>query len=596
MSSSDETVKISPFFFPKKLSNINVALALLCLGIIGQSMMVSGALNVSISTIEREFHYNSFQVAFIDTAYNISFAVCAIIIGYIITTKKMRWIGTGLLFISLGCLLFIIPVFIKKYETMGLADTSLLCKNVSTENIHEEICHSGSKIYLVIMCLAYCLIGVGAAPLHTLAVSYINENNNRKDGGLYNGIYYAAAAFGPVITFVLYSLVIKIPIRNNQQNNFLTPESENWIGAYWLLYIIGCVLTFCTSIPMCLFPSIIKTNFKIRKQTVVPPKITFSRFLKITKTISRNTPYIFICIGMFFDGMMNNAFGVFMAKYIEAQFRIPSGKAALFAGAIMVLGATLGLFCGGLLIKKFNWSNKVLINRIVFLSLLGACCLAFLFLRCPNSDIHGVAYTENSVLNFTTTCAHDCNCATGTYFPVCADGEKTYYSPCAIGCQEQKGKKGELEFSNCICVDDIYKDRRIIQGACSTGCKNMIIFLLLGFVCLVVEFIIYIPQITFTIGISHEGDTGLTSLSLQQMLLRISYMLGPLLLSPLLDYSCVFFNPATNCAQTTNCINYDLKKLSYVIAIPSISCKLLATLFLFFAALSTRTTSNPPDL
>ncbi|KAF0986197.1 hypothetical protein HZS_6592, partial [Henneguya salminicola] len=368
--------------------------------------MVSGALNVSITTIEKEFQYNSFQVSFIDTAYNISFAICAIIIGYIITNNKIRWIGTGLLFISLGCLLFIIPVFIKNYDTVSLADSSLLCKTATTENIEKEACRSGSKIYLVIMYLAYCIIGVGAAPLHTLAVSYINENNNRKEAGLYNGIYFATSAVGPAITFVLYSFFIKIPIRNSQHNNFLTPESENWIGAYWVLYAIGCVLTFCTSIPMCLFPSLSKTNFKIRKSIVVQEKINFSRFLRITKIILRNIPYIFLCIGMFFDGMMKNAVGIFMAKYFESQFQIPSGKAALFAGVMMVLGTTL-----------------------------------------------------------------------------------------------------------------------------------------------VIEFIVYIPQITFTIRISQEGDTGLTSLSLQQILLRVSYMLGPLLLSPLFDYSCVIFNPATNCAQ-----------------------------------------------
>ncbi|KAF0986870.1 hypothetical protein HZS_458 [Henneguya salminicola] len=124
----------------------------------------------------------------------------------------------------------------------------------------------------------------------------------------------------------------------------------------------------------------------------------------------------------------------------------------------------------------------------------------------------------------------------------------------------------------------------------------MTIFLILGFVYSVIEFIIYIPQITFTIGISEEKDTELTSLSIQQMLLRLFYMLESLLLSPLLDYSCVLFNPTTYCGQTINCINYDLKKLSYVIAIPSISCKLLSTLFLFYAALSSSTSSNPSDM
>ncbi|KAF0985499.1 hypothetical protein HZS_1282, partial [Henneguya salminicola] len=184
---------------------------------------------------------------------------------------------------------------------MTIANSSLLCKNKTTENIEKKICRSGSKIYLVIMCLTYCLIGVGVDPLYTLAVSYINEKKNRNDGGLYNGIYFAASKFGPALSFALYSFFITLLV----------------VVHYW----------------MCI--DFLHIHTHIRKQTVVPHKIKFSRFSQITKTISRNTPYIFICIGMFFDGMMNNAFGVFMAKYIEVQFRIPSGKAALFALASM---------------------------------------------------------------------------------------------------------------------------------------------------------------------------------------------------------------------------------------------------------------------
>ncbi|KAF0990934.1 hypothetical protein HZS_2185, partial [Henneguya salminicola] len=552
MSSCQNNTKVSPFLFPKKLSNINVALGLLCLGILGQSMMTSGALNASISTIEREFQLNSLLVASISTTYNVSFAICAIIIGYIITNRKMRWVGIGLLLISLGCLMFIIPVFIKNKDNMSLSDSSILCNNLTKTIEEKENCRSGSKTYLVLMSFSYCLIGAGAAPLHTLAVSYLNENKKGKDGGFYIGIYYATSSLGPAITFLLYSFLIKIPLRNKQKKDFLTPESKDWIGAYWLLYVIGCLLTLCASIPIYLFPPILTNDLKIRKLTIVPVKNPVSRFLKIKKTIARNHSYIFLCIGMFFDGMIKNAIGLFMAKYIESQFQISSGRASLFAGGILVSGATVGSFSGGLITKKINFSHKTLINCIVLLSLLGSCSFSFLFLRCPNSDIHGVAYNKNGVLNFSKSCAQECDCSIGTYFPVCAAGEKTYYSPCAIGCSEQDGMEGYLEFSNCVCVDDIYKNRKIIQGACATGCKSIIIFLLLGFFCVMIEFIIYIPEITFTIKISQEGDTEITSLSLQQMLLRVSYMLGPLILSPLLDYSCDLFNPAPNCAQTTN--------------------------------------------
>ncbi|KAF1743947.1 LOW QUALITY PROTEIN: hypothetical protein MXB_1630, partial [Myxobolus squamalis] len=454
--------------------NMNYAMVLLCLAIIGQSMMVTGALNVSISTIERAFRYNSFLVAFIDTSYNISFAICAFILGYTVISNKMKCIGVGTSMMSLGCLLFILPALINNFDGIKSTNASLLCEK--NDLFFPTECKFGSKLYLALMCLAYCFIGVGAAPLHTLAVSFMDENVSHSKAGLFTGVYYACAAVGPAFSFVIYSFVVKLPIQLYQSaDEILTPDSENWIGAYWLIYLIGFGILFLVSIPLVIFPNIINqqsTTPKIPKT----PKIHKSAllFFEITKNVSQNTPFIFVCVGMFFDGMMNNALGVFFSKYIEAQFRVPSGKAALYGGVVLVLGAAIGLLSGGFIIKIFDWPQKKIVRLIALLSLIGAVSLGFLFLRCPNITLHGVEYNSNHVLNYSTSCSAQCHCNIKDYFPVCANGEKTYYSPCSIGCANQIKNGGEFSFTNCICIDDKYVNSTLTQGTCKSKCQLLI--------------------------------------------------------------------------------------------------------------------------
>ncbi|KII62706.1 Solute carrier organic anion transporter family member 4C1 [Thelohanellus kitauei] len=285
---------------------------------------------------------------------------------------------------------------------------------------------------------------------------------------------------------------------------------------------------------------------------------------------------------MFFDGMMNNAIGVFLSKYIEAQFKISSDQAALFSGLIIVMGAAVGLLSGGLLIKIYNWNNRKLIIRTAIISAIGIFTLFFLFFRCSDNPINGVSLDQNNI-KFDTTQAIPCNCNILEYYPVCVDERKSYYSPCSIGCRSQnKQDDGSYIFSNCS-TDYVSTPEVIVkQGRCSIGCKIIVIFMITGFISLVTEFLMYIPQITYTMRVL-DDETRLCGLSIQQIFVRISYMLGPLYQGRLFDWSCTIFAPTLNCSKTSNCIDYDLKNLSLSIAIPAIAQKFLATLCLLLA-------------
>ncbi|KII61645.1 Solute carrier organic anion transporter family member 4A1 [Thelohanellus kitauei] len=557
---------------------MKTVLFLLSFSIVVQSMMVTGALNVCVSTIEKLYQYRSFHIAFIDMCYNIGFALSAFTLGYVVTKRKMKWIGLGMFLIFVGCIVFIIPTFIvKNYNVKGIK-ALLVCSNISDDRPVE--CHYGTYGFLAIMCSGYMIIGIGAAPLHTIAINVMQENTSPTQGGLFNGIYYTFAALGPALMFVVYSFIIKIPFRIvKDAHDILSPRDEGWVGAYWIVYVMGGALALAISIPIYFFPVNIKYRRSISENA---ERITIQRFWCITKRVATNKEFILVSMAMFFDGMMNNAIGVFLSKYTEAQFKISSDRAALFSGLIIVIGAAIGLFSGGLLIKIYNWNNRKLILTTALISSIGIFTLFFLFFRCSDNPINGVLPDQNSI-KFEKTLAIQCNCNILEYYPVCVDERKSYYSPCSIGCRSQNIQDdGSYTFSNCSTEYVSTPEVIVKQGRCSIACKIIVIFMITAFISLVTEFIMYIPQITYTMRVL-DDETRLCGLSLQQIFVRISYMIGPVYQGKFFDWSCTIFAPTVNCSNTSNCIDYDLKNLSFSFAIPAIAQKFLATMCLFLA-------------
>ncbi|KAF0988897.1 hypothetical protein HZS_3105 [Henneguya salminicola] len=480
----------------------------------------------------------------------------------------MKWIGMGMLSISIGCILFILPAILERNNSANLAEPRVLCE-ASGALDGSKVCVGGSKIYLTIMCMAYSIIGFGSAPLHTLAISYIAENTSCSRGGFYNGIFYSFSAVGSVFAFIIHFFAVQIPINSVHNKSYLTPASENWVGAYWVVYLIGFGLSLLISFPIMFFPSLsIKADFENKIVPIHKP-FSLSTMWNVIKDAFQNIPFIFLTISMYFDGLVINGLTVFFPKYIETQFSIPSSRAALLSGSIFIVGSMLGLICGGAAIKYFKWSNKKLICRICLSCLIGSGFFLFLFFRCPTNLLYGVTQKPGKSLSYTTSCAATCKCDIKDYIPVCVDGKKTYYSPCSAGCVQQSGEKGALKFSQCSCGPEISENTQVNQGACSSKCRFIIPFFIFGFIAIILHFIIYTPEITYTIEASGK-DSSLSYLSFQQTVLRLSYISGSLLIGGLTDLSCLIYSSSQGCNSSSNCINYNLRDLSYAIAIPSV--------------------------
>lgn len=150
---------------PKFFHKIIFALILLCGAAIGQGMIVTGQLIITIPMLEKNFGYTSVQTGLIHSFYDIFFAISAILIGLFGKKRKMYVIGIGALFMAIGCFCFTIPNFIVNFSSNNQAILNLtntneyeICKINNVPNIKK--CQSIAKIlHLIIFCASYSLIG-----------------------------------------------------------------------------------------------------------------------------------------------------------------------------------------------------------------------------------------------------------------------------------------------------------------------------------------------------------------------------------------------------------------------------------------------------
>lgn len=176
-------------FAPECLQAFNTPrgfLVFLCAASFLQGMTVNGFINTVITSIERRYDLHSYQSGLIASAYDLAACLCLTFVSYFGGNgHKPRWLGWGVLVMGAGSLVFALPHFttgpyeVEVDEGLGTcrANRSLAC---------EDRASSLSSYQLVFM-LGQFLHGVGATPLYTLGVTYLDENVKSSYSPVYIG-------------------------------------------------------------------------------------------------------------------------------------------------------------------------------------------------------------------------------------------------------------------------------------------------------------------------------------------------------------------------------------------------------------------------
>lgn len=591
-------------------SNIKIFLISECALMLAQGTV--GAYLVSVlTTLERRFNLQSADVGVIASSFEIGNLALILFVSYFgAKAHRPRLIGCGGIVMALGALLSALPEFLtNQYEIGKVWRTEVgreVCSNSSSRQVQEgedAVCQNKTNTNMMYLLLigAQVLLGIGATPVQPLGVSYIDDHVKKKDSSLYIGILFSTLVFGPACGFILGSVCTKFyvdAIFIDTSKLDISPEDPGWIGAWWAGFLLCGALLFCSALPMFGFPQSLPKKegeeTAETEQVMLPPSVnpdyetpkpsngavcslepannaTCCQQLrvipKVTKHLLSNPVFTCIVLAACMEIAVVAGFAAFLGKYLEQQFNLTTTSANQLLGMTAIPCACLGIFMGGLLVKKLNLSALGAIRMAMLVNLIStACYVSFLFLGCDTGPVAGVTipYGNESLRvgeKPEAPCISHCNCFTSSINPVCGSNGVTYLSSCFAGCtgseRAQTPSDTPQNLSGCGCVSAVSEAATAVPGKCpSPGCQEVfLIFLCVICACSLVGAMAQTPSVIILIRtVSPELKS--YALGVLFLLLRLlGFIPPPLIFGAGIDSTCLFWS--TDCGVRGACLLYD---------------------------------------
>ncbi|XP_070998628.1 solute carrier organic anion transporter family member 3A1-like [Oncorhynchus clarkii lewisi] len=604
-------------------SNIKIFLVSECALMLAQGTV--GAYLVSVlTTLERRFNLQSADVGVIASSFEIGNLALILFVSYFgAKAHRPRLIGCGGLVMALGALLSALPEFLThqyEYEAgdgWHAEDGRDVCSNMTRTEGRDSAFLCGNKsntnmMYLLLIG-AQVLLGIGATPVQPLGVSYIDDHVKRKDSSLYIGIVFSTLVFGPACGFILGSLCTKVYVDAvfiDTSKLDIGPDDPRWIGAWWGGFLLCGALLFISSLFMFGFPQSLNEqdvdSGGESEQAMLPPSLSrdyegnkptngaihgfqansgltcceHMRVIpKVTKHLLSNPVFTCISLAACMEIAVVAGFATFLGKYMEQQFNLTTSSANQLLGMTAIPCACLGIFLGGLLVKKLDLSALGAIRMAMGVNLVStACYVSFLFLGCDTGPVAGVtvAYGNATLRSWQRpehACINNCNCYTASVSPVCGSNGITYLSACFAGCLTPN-------LTSCMCISSKEEESVALPGKCpSPGCQQAFItFLCVICVCSMIGAMAQTPSVVILIRtVSPE----LKSYALGVLFLGLrllGFIPPPLIFGMGIDSTCLFWS--TVCGDKGACMLYD--NVAYRHLYVSIAIALKSTAFILY--------------
>ncbi|XP_051933729.1 solute carrier organic anion transporter family member 1C1 [Hippocampus zosterae] len=459
----------------------------------------------TITQLERRFDIPSYLIGVIDGSFEIGNLLVIAFVSYFgAKLHRPKIIAMGCVLMSIGTFIIALPHFIiGHYEFESAAQwvvnsshTSSPCSPSSTADLNLDSqlpqvpvtdCEGDTNLSMwIYVLLGNVLRGIGETPVQPLGISYIDDFASEENAALYVGCVQTISVVGPVFGYLLGSLCAKIYVDIGfvkMETITITPADSRWVGAWWLGYLIAGVITLISAIPFWFLPrslpapgshtpekpeqaSFIQDSTPVKHKYPVEEHSSFIEmakdFIPTLHTLLAHPVYlIYLCVTII---QLNSLIGMvtYKPKYIEQHFRQSASKANFLMGVINIPAVALGIFSGGLLMKKMRLNIMGAAKFAFVTSFLGYVLSLFFFvMSCDNARIagvtlpyngmEGISYDKHSVF---TTCNSNCFCSANNWDPVCGGNGITYVSPCLAGCTIFTGSGKNTVFSNCSCVGE----------------------------------------------------------------------------------------------------------------------------------------------
>ncbi|KFW01469.1 Solute carrier organic anion transporter family member 1C1, partial [Eurypyga helias] len=466
----------------------------------------------SITQIERRFDLTSSTVGFIDGSFEMGNLLVIAFVSYFgAKLHRPKVIAVGCFTMALGSLLTAMPHFFMgyyKYETTSHAASSAnLTSSVSPCSVHQDVnetlleaSQSGcekepsSNMWIYIF-LGNMLRGIGETPITPLGISYLDDFAREEDVPVYVACLHTIAMLGPMFGFLLGSLCAKLYVDIgfvDLGSISITPQDSRWVGAWWLGFLIGGVTSFLAALPFCFLPKNLKkpekanndkTSYgllenmgttrnkltpakpKPRKWSIILKGKWFARYFytSLKKVLSNRMYFTLLCCSLLqFSSFIG--FLTYKPKYMEQQYGQSTSKSNFLIGLTSLPPVGIGIFLGGLIMKKCKMSIIGAARFAFIMSFLAyVTTLLHFFVGCEHRENQGlkvtgcyffldkpIPYHENALFS---ECNSDCKCTSDVWDPVCGDNGLTYVSACLAGCKTSVGHGKNIVFHNCSCLE-----------------------------------------------------------------------------------------------------------------------------------------------
>uniref|UniRef100_A0A674KE29 Solute carrier organic anion transporter family member n=1 Tax=Terrapene triunguis TaxID=2587831 RepID=A0A674KE29_9SAUR len=562
-----------------------------------------------LTTLERRFNLQSADVGVIASSFEIGNLALILFVSYFgARGHRPRLIGCGGIVMALGALLSALPEFLThqyEYESgeirWGAEGRDVCAANGSTSNEGPDpdlICRNRTTTNMMYLLLigAQVLLGIGATPVQPLGVSYIDDHVRRKDSSLY---------IGKTLKFVLLHSVCSRVCVDSLGKLDITPDDPRWIGAWWAGFLLCGALLFFSSLLMFGFPQSLSPTVEhvVESEQAMLPERDYERpkpsngvlrhslegedsasclqqlrvIPKVTKHLLANPVFTCIVLAACMEIAVVAGFAAFLGKYLEQQFNLTTSSANQLLGMTAIPCACLGIFLGGLLVKKLSLSALGAIRMAMLVNLVStACYVSFLFLGCDTEPVAGVTvpYGNNSAptlpLDPYSPCNINCECQTDSFTPVCGADGITYLSACFAGCRS-------TNLTACSCLSLVpAENATVMHGKCpSPGCQEAFLtFLCVMCVCSMIGAMAQTPSVIILIRtVSPELKS--YALGVLFLLLRLlGFIPPPLIFGAGIDSTCLFWS--TFCGEQGACVLYDNVVYRYLYVSIAIALKSFA--------------------
>uniref|UniRef100_I3K284 Solute carrier organic anion transporter family member n=1 Tax=Oreochromis niloticus TaxID=8128 RepID=I3K284_ORENI len=594
---------------PKSIQVFNTprwVLFFLCVASFLQGMIINGFINTVITSIERRFDLRSYQAGLIASSYDIAACVCLAFVSYFGGTgHKPRWLGWGVLIMALGSLMFALPHFTTPPYQVSLPEQTGMCSANRTSPCQNKEA-GGLSSYRFVFMLGQFLHGMGATPLYTLGVTYLDENVNSNYAPVYIGIFYTAAIVGPAAGYLLggYFLNMYTEIYLTPE---MTPENPHWVGAWWIGFLAGGAAALLIAFPILGYPrqlpgsqEYVAMRVSEAHQLKDGSHTTASdpQFGKSVKDMPRsvllllkNPTFLFLCLAGATEATLIAGMSTFGPKFLESQFSLSASEAATWFGYMVVPAGGGGTFLGGYIVKKLNLRCRGIIRFCMMCAMVSLLAIFIFVIHCPNVPMAGVTVPYQSGLKTKQQLDlyKNLNDSPKLYNPVCGADGVMYYSPCHAGCtsiNHTQLSTGKQVYSGCSCVVGNVswgEEGFALAGKCGSSCHHMPAFLSLLFIIISFTFLCSIPALTATLRCVPDSQRSF-GLGIQWIVVRtLGGIPGPIAFGSVIDLSCLMWQD--KCGEQGSCYLYHNSAMSQYTLVAGILYKVLGTIFFLLASI-----------